>query len=118
MLIISPHLLITGFFLTCLYVGPEIYHDPQYNKLNMLESVELQCKGLIDIGFKDVDCYLKIFELALFGGVTLRQFAIILIVGLFSGTYSSIFIAAPTLVIWENQEWKTWFGRKENTATA
>ena len=58
-----------------------------------------------------------LLALALFGGVTLREFAIILLVGLFSGTYSSIFIAAPTLVVWENKEWRTWFrgGRKEAT---
>jgi len=59
-----------------------------------------------------------LLALALFGGVTLREFAVILLVGLFSGTYSSIFIAAPLLVIWENQEWRTWFHRKERTATA
>ena len=54
--------------------------------------------------------------LALFGGVTLREFAVILLIGLFSGTYSSIFIAAPILVVWENREWKTWFGRKAEAA--
>jgi preprotein translocase subunit SecF len=43
-----------------------------------------------------------LLALALFGGVTLREFALILLVGLFSGTYSSIFIAAPILVAWEN----------------
>lgn len=52
-----------------------------------------------------------LFAMALFGGITLREFAVILLVGLFSGTYSSIFIAAPILVVWENKEWKTWFGR-------
>jgi preprotein translocase subunit SecF len=52
-----------------------------------------------------------LLALALFGGVTLREFAIVLLVGLLSGTYSSIFIAAPILVVWENQEWKRWFGR-------
>ena len=55
-----------------------------------------------------------LLALALFGGITLREFAIILLVGLFSGTYSSIFIAAPILVLWENREWKNWF--KRNTA--
>ncbi|PKO18322.1 MAG: protein translocase subunit SecF [Chloroflexi bacterium HGW-Chloroflexi-10] len=50
-----------------------------------------------------------LLALALFGGVTLREFAIILLVGLFSGTYSSIFVAAPILVVWEKREWKTWF---------
>ncbi len=57
-----------------------------------------------------------LLALALFGGVTLREFAVILLVGLLSGTYSSIFIAAPLLVVWEKQEWKTWF-HKNATST-
>jgi preprotein translocase subunit SecF len=57
-----------------------------------------------------------LLALALFGGVTLQQFAVILLVGLLSGTYSSIFIAAPLLVVWENREWRTWFGRSETPA--
>lgn len=57
-----------------------------------------------------------LLALALFGGVTLQEFAIVLLVGLLSGTYSSIFIAAPILVIWENREWRTWFGRKTEAA--
>jgi preprotein translocase subunit SecF len=54
-----------------------------------------------------------LLALALFGGVTLREFALILLVGLASGTYSSIFIAASLLVVWENQEWKCWFKPKK-----
>ena len=57
-----------------------------------------------------------LLALALFGGVTLQEFAVVLLVGLMSGTYSSIFIAAPIHVVWENEEWKTWFRRKEATA--
>lgn len=57
-----------------------------------------------------------LLALALFGGITLREFAVILLVGLFSGTYSSIFIAAPALVVWENKEWKTWFKRGTSAA--
>lgn len=57
-----------------------------------------------------------LLALALFGGVTLREFALILLVGLFSGTYSSIFIASPLLVVWENREWKTWFKKQNATA--
>jgi len=52
-----------------------------------------------------------LLALALFGGVTLREFSIIMLIGLFMGTYSSIFIAAPFLVIWEKREWRTWFRR-------
>lgn len=57
-----------------------------------------------------------LLAVALFGGVTLREFAIILLVGMLSGTYSSIFTAAPLLVVWENQEWKTWFSRGKASA--
>jgi len=57
-----------------------------------------------------------LLSMALFGGVTLREFAIILLVGLASGTYSSIFIAASLLVVWENKEWRNWFGRRSEAA--
>lgn len=54
-----------------------------------------------------------LLALALFGGVTLREFAVVLLVGLAMGTYSSIFIAAPILVVWENKEWRNWFRRNK-----
>jgi preprotein translocase subunit SecF len=57
-----------------------------------------------------------LFALALFGGDTIRHFVIILLVGIFSGTYSSIFNASPILVVWENREWNNWFRRKEAVA--
>jgi preprotein translocase subunit SecF len=56
-----------------------------------------------------------LLALAMFGGITLREFAAILLIGLLSGTYSSIFVAAPILVLWEKREWTTWF-RKGVTA--
>ncbi len=56
-----------------------------------------------------------LFALALFGGDSIRHFVLILLVGIFSGTYSSIFNAAPILVVWENREWTKWF-RKSATA--
>jgi preprotein translocase subunit SecF len=55
-----------------------------------------------------------LLALILFGGVTIRHFVIILMVGVFSGTYSSIFNAAPILVVWENREWRYWFKRNKN----
>jgi preprotein translocase subunit SecF len=59
-----------------------------------------------------------LLALAIFGGVTLREFAIILFVGLFSGTYSSIFIAASLLVVWENGELGKLFGRRKEVDVA
>lgn len=40
----------------------------------------------------------------LFGGISIKPFIAILIFGLLSGTYSSIFIAVPLLVSWETGE--------------
>jgi preprotein translocase subunit SecF len=56
-----------------------------------------------------------LFSLALFGGDSIRHFVIILLVGIFSGTYSSIFNAAPILVVWENREWQNWFRRPKQS---
>jgi preprotein translocase subunit SecF len=59
--------------------------------------------------------------LILFGGITIRQFAITLFIGIFSGMYSSIFNAAPLLVVWENDEIGRFFRRvlgKQKIATA
>lgn len=61
---------------------------------------------------------LTLLSLVLFGGITIRHFVLILLVGVFSGTYSSIFNASPILVVWENKEWKTWFKRKPKPRVA
>jgi len=55
---------------------------------------------------------LTLLALLLFGGGTTRHFVTILLIGVFSGTYSSIFNAAPILVVWENREWRRWFRAK------
>lgn len=47
---------------------------------------------------------LPVLSLFVFGGETLREFAVALIVGTLSGTYSSIFIASPVLTHWKERE--------------
>jgi SecD/SecF fusion protein len=47
---------------------------------------------------------LPILALLLFGGDTLKDFAFALLVGVASGTYSSIFIASPVLTHWKERE--------------
>jgi SecD/SecF fusion protein len=42
--------------------------------------------------------------LYVFGGATLKDFALALLIGIGSGAYSSIFIAAPLLTIWKERE--------------
>jgi SecD/SecF fusion protein len=47
---------------------------------------------------------LPVVSLLVFGGATLKDFAFALLVGIASGAYSSIFIAAPLLTIWKERE--------------
>jgi SecD/SecF fusion protein len=47
---------------------------------------------------------LPVGSLLIFGGATLKDFAFALLVGIASGAYSSIFIAAPLLTIWKERE--------------
>ncbi|MGB8646655.1 MAG: protein translocase subunit SecF [Anaerolineae bacterium] len=59
--------------------------------------------------------------LVLFGGITIHQFALTLLIGILSGTYSSIFNASPLLVVWENGEIGQFFrklfgGKRQATA--
>ncbi len=45
---------------------------------------------------------LVLFAIFFLGGQTLRYFSLALIIGITSGAYSSIFIASPLLVTWQN----------------
>ena len=55
---------------------------------------------------------LLVICLLAFGGETLRDFAFALLVGILSGTYSSIFIASPVLTHWKERE-RTFRARAE-----
>jgi len=42
-----------------------------------------------------------VVALLIFGGATLRDFCFVLLIGFIAGTYSSIFVASPLVVMWE-----------------
>jgi preprotein translocase subunit SecF len=48
-----------------------------------------------------------LLALLLFGGETIKYFVLALFIGVLTGTYSSIFVASPILVLWQH-----WRGRK------
>ena len=54
--------------------------------------------------------------LTLFGGATIKSFVVFLLIGIVSGTYSSIFNAAPLLVVWHNGEVRRLLGRTRGQA--
>ncbi|MDP2708476.1 MAG: protein translocase subunit SecF [bacterium] len=47
---------------------------------------------------------LVLLAIIIFGGASIRTFVLALAIGIFAGTYSSIFVASPMLVVWER--WK------------
>lgn len=49
---------------------------------------------------------LVLLSLLLFGGETIRYFVLALFVGIIFGTYSSIFVASPVLVLWQSRKRK------------
>ena len=53
--------------------------------------------------------FLTVLSLYIFGGQVLRGFSFALVVGILIGTYSSIAVAAPMLVAW--QEWRAKQGK-------
>ena len=53
--------------------------------------------------------FLTVLSLFLFGGEVLRRFSFALVIGILIGTYSSIAVAAPMLVAY--QDWRARRGR-------
>jgi preprotein translocase subunit SecF len=91
-----------------------IYRRVEYEKMvnhSIVQTLDRSINTQLTVMF-------TLFSLALFGGDTIRHFVIVLLVGIFSGTYSSIFNASPILVVWHNREWRYWFRPKEKPLPA
>lgn len=66
------------------------------------ETVELSIKQTLTRSLNtSLTTILALLAIFLFGGETTRPFAMALIIGVAAGTYSSIFLASPSLVTWE-----------------
>ena len=52
--------------------------------------------------------FLVVLALFLYGGPVLRDFSFVLMIGILIGTYSSVFVASPLLLIWRKK-----FGKKK-----
>ncbi|MBP2674141.1 MAG: secF [Deltaproteobacteria bacterium] len=47
---------------------------------------------------------LAVLALLFFGGEVLRNFALALVIGILVGSYSSVFVAGPMLVLWRGEK--------------
>jgi preprotein translocase subunit SecF len=61
---------------------------------------------------------LTLVALILLGGETIRDFLVVMLIGLVCGTYSSIFVAAQVLVSWEEGDLPRLFNRDQEPAEA
>jgi len=86
-----------------------LYHRISYAEVVNHSTVQTLARSINT----QLTVMLCLLALAMFGGVTIRHFVVILLIGVFSGTYSSMFNAAPFLVVWENREWKSWFNKEK-----
>ena len=57
---------------------------------------------------------LALLAIYIFGGDTIKDFSLALMIGILSGTFSSIFVASPVLVIWDNLSRKRRKAQLEN----
>jgi preprotein translocase subunit SecF len=56
-----------------------------------------------------------VLALLLFVGASIQNFAVVLLIGIITGTYSSICIAPQLLLVWEKREWGRFIKRTTST---
>lgn len=71
-----------------------------YSQIVNRSMSEVMTRSLVT----SVSTMVAVVALLVFGGATLQSFAIAILVGIISGTYSSLFIASPVLSLWKERE--------------
>jgi preprotein translocase subunit SecF len=60
---------------------------------------------------------LVVLALLFFVGASIQNFAVVLLIGIIAGTFSSLCIAPPLLVVWKNDEWGRFLVRRSPPTT-
>jgi preprotein translocase subunit SecF len=77
----------------------------KYKRMSLAEMIDLSInETLTRTIITGVTALLALAGLAIFGGEALRGFSIVLMFGIAIGTYSSIYIAAPVVLIWGRKQ--------------
>jgi SecD/SecF fusion protein len=80
-------------------------NTPLMKKESYGEMVDLSIRQTMARSINtSVTALLPVVSILLFGGVTLKDFAFALLIGIVSGTYSSFFVASPLLAFWKERE--------------
>jgi len=74
--------------------------------------------SLMDVMTRDVATGVGVLfvlvALLLFVGPNVKNLVVVLMVGIYFGTFTSVFVAAPLLVVWEKGGWGSLFAPKQN----
>ena len=74
----------------------------KYKKLELVDLFNLSVNNTLSrTVMTSLTTLLALFSLFIFGGEVIRPFALTMIIGVIIGTYSSVFIAVPTLLIFK-----------------
>ena len=74
----------------------------KFKKLELIDLFNLSINNTLSrTVMTSLTTLLALFSLFIFGGEVIKPFALTMIIGVFVGTYSSVFIAVPTLLIFK-----------------
>ncbi len=109
---IAAILTIMGYSITdTIVVMDRLRENLQKTSGNFASIVDLSIRQTAMRSFNtSVATLLTLFAIFFFGGSSLHEFTLALIIGIAVGTYSSIFVAAPLLVTWDT--WARGKGKK------
>ena len=82
-------------------VERKIMH-PLYKKIELMDVFNMSINNTLSRTIMtSITTLLALISLFLFGGEVIKPFALTMIIGVLVGTYSSIFIAVPTLLVFK-----------------
>jgi Preprotein translocase subunit SecF len=74
----------------------------KYKKLELIDLFDLSINNTLSrTVMTSLTTLIALFSLFIFGGEVIKPFAFAMIIGVLIGTYSSIFIAVPTLLLFK-----------------
>jgi len=107
LLFITALLTIGGYSLTdTVVIFDRIRENIRLRKRNSFsETINLSVNDVLSRSLvTSITLLLAVLALLFFGGDVLRNFALALVIGLLIGSYSSVFVAGPMLVLWRGEK--------------
>jgi len=101
--VIAAMLTIFGYSVNdTIVIFDRVRENTQHAKTTLLETINRSISQSFNRTLlTSLTTLFTVLALYLIGGEVLNQFALVLLFGIFIGTYSSIYVASPVLILWE-----------------